>query len=120
MTTSNLLRRVQRLEGGCAEKRWPVMVWMMAHVESSRRQTLGIHERIVADWYRDFNGIVWARERVTTDAEDVGLRCEPGGFLPGVIQELHANCEFRDRGPCTICARLDRDHARSQTCLVES
>lgn len=107
--TGNIVRRLNRLENRylkVPQQRWPAMLWIMHPIESVRRQRLGIGERIVDDWYKDFNGVVWVRERITSDPDDEGQRCKPGGVLQDVIQELHEKCAFRDRGGCMSCTEL--------------
>lgn len=106
--TKTLSQRLLRLETHFqSTPRWPVMLWMMGQIERSRRKALAPNERIVQDWYRDFYDIVWARERITTDPADGGQRCERGGYLEGVIREIHETCEFREDGGCMNCVGLD-------------
>jgi hypothetical protein len=61
----------------------------MHRLEAERKQALATDERIVVDWYRDFYGVVWGRERFRNTPGDEGRCCEPGGYLPDVIRELH-------------------------------
>jgi len=89
------------------------MVWMMDAVDEGVRAAMGPGERIVVDWYRDLYGVVWARERITTDPTDQGQRCERGGYLLNVIRELHETCELRERGGCGTCLGLNLDTATS-------
>ena len=112
-----LLRRVERLERRTPhEPRWPTMVWMMDPLDQGIRAALAPGERIVDDWYRDLYGVVWARERITTNPTDQGQRCEKGGHLLNVIRELHKTCELRERGGCWTCSglKLDADDSPNQ------
>jgi hypothetical protein len=107
----NLLRRLARLERWTPPEgpRWPTMVWMMNPMDEGARAALAPGERIVDDWYRDLYGVVWARERITTDPSDPGRRCERGGHLLDVIRELHETCELRESGGCGTCSGLNLD-----------
>jgi len=106
----DLLRRVERLERQIPhEPRWPTMLWMMDPIDQEVRAALAPGERIVDDWYRDMRGVVWARERITTDPTDHDQRCEKDGHLLDVIRELHETCELRERGGCGNCMGLNLD-----------
>ena len=84
--------------------RWPLMLWNMHPLPKERIEKLAANERVVNDWYRDVaGGIVWSRERITTDPDDCGRRCEPGGYLIDVLQEIHRDCWHRTKGVCRAC-----------------
>jgi hypothetical protein len=65
---------------------------------------LACGERVVEDWFRDCGPIAWARERVTTEKEDGGRRCPPGGYLLDVLEDFHEHCPWRNgSGVCQMC-----------------
>ena len=73
-------------------------------VERNQEGELAPDERVVQDWFRDCGSIVWACERVTTETEDVGRRCPPGGYLLDVLEHFHEHCPWRKRtGVCQMC-----------------
>ena len=104
--SSSLARRLRRLEVRVPEEAtWPMWVWILVNVREQEQITVGPGERLVEDWYRDDNGVVSARLRVTADPQDEGRRCEPNGYLADVIRELHSACVHRaeGRGVCMKC-----------------
>jgi hypothetical protein len=104
----DLMRRLKRLESRLEEVNCRVvLVWITHRVENARREALADNERIVRDLYREVRQCGSARERITTDPTDEGRECAPGGYLEDVIRELHENCEYRDRGGCQDCHRLE-------------
>src|SRR5437867_4025131 len=100
------LHRLERLKGQLIRPsaRWPLMLWSMRPLPKERTANLPANERVVHDWYRDVRGIVWTRERITTDPDDHGRKCEPGGYLADVLQQIHRDCEYRSEGSCRACA----------------
>jgi hypothetical protein len=61
-------------------------------------------QRFVLDCYRNQEGFVEARQRVTEDPNDDGRQCQPGGYLLDVIRKLHAECIHRESaGHCSTC-----------------
>lgn len=103
----DLLRRIQRLEAGFrSNEPWPSLVVVVRSIESEQRNQLTAGERIVQDWFRNDNHLVLARERVTTEADDMGRRCGANSYLAEVIRELHNTCEYKERS-CSICQGLD-------------
>jgi len=98
-----LERRLARLEQRLGPIDLPGFVVVVKATYRKQRDSLAPDERIVHDWFRRDNGYVLARERSTANPDDEGQRCEPGGCLMAVIQELHETCEFREGG-CRICA----------------
>jgi hypothetical protein len=101
--TRSLLRRVDKLEALYAR---PTLVHSPLEMLVGREQesALAPGERVVEDWFRDCGSMVWARERLTTDTEDVGRRCPPGGYLLDVLEDFHAQCPWRTRtGVCRMC-----------------
>jgi hypothetical protein len=100
--TRSLLRRFDKLEALYARPtlvRSP-LVMLVGH---EQEPALAPGERVVADWFRDCGSIVWARERVTTETEDVSRRCPPGGYLLDMLEEFHNQCPWRTRtGVCQI------------------
>jgi hypothetical protein len=104
-----LKKRLERLERQtplAVAIRWPLMLWNMRPLPQERIEKLAANERVVDDWYRDVvGGIVWSRERITTDPYDCGRRCEPGGYLIDVLEEIHQDCWHRmQHGVCRACA----------------
>jgi hypothetical protein len=99
----DLVRRLARLEESCAQTQVsPVPLVLLLGAECER--PLGPGEYIVMDWFRDSGSILFARERTTADCADAGRRCQPGGHLGDVVEELHADCEWRRTiGSCPIC-----------------
>ncbi len=100
------LDRLERRRAGLAAPaaRWPLMVWNMCPLPNESTRNLVGNERIDHDWYRDVCGIVSTRERITTDPEDKVRKCEPGGYLADVLQEIHRDCAYRSVGCCRACA----------------
>jgi hypothetical protein len=98
------LERLERLTTQPPADRWPVMVWNMYPLPKGEIEQLAPNERVVNDWYRDLGGIVWSRERITTDPDDCGRRCEPDGYLIDALQEIHRDCWYRTQGVCRSCA----------------
>jgi hypothetical protein len=99
-----LISRIELLEAEMIPK--PVDPWMfISHpIAEERRRNLEPGERIVLDYFRHAGLLIHAAERVTTDPQDHGRRCEPEGFLEEVIRELHEDCYFRGRGgSCNCC-----------------
>jgi hypothetical protein len=100
----NLIRRLEKLEG----QRQPCEIgarWVSRDPDD--RTGLAENERIVYDVYRQEGLWCSTRERITTDPNDEGRRCPPGGYLEDVIRELHEECEWRDKGCCEICSGLE-------------
>ncbi len=67
---------------------WVFVNWIPAE----GRNSLTSGERIVRDWSRRKNGDFYARERITKDPADTGLRCELPSDLAARIQ--HREDEF--------------------------
>jgi hypothetical protein len=76
------------------------MVFVVHALSPHSEENLAPGERIVLDYYRHCGLLIEARERITTDNGDEGLRCEPEGHLEDVIRELHADCYWRKGGSC--------------------
>jgi hypothetical protein len=81
----DLLRRICRLEARATQYyRGPVrLVWLCGKIDYERLATLARGERVVRDWC-ERGDMLWARDRITTDPDDVGKRCEL--HLPGETQ----------------------------------
>jgi hypothetical protein len=101
--THRLMRRIGKLEALYAAPkaaRSPLVIL----VEREQEGELAPGERAVEDWFRDSGSIVWARERVTTETEDVGRRCPPGGYLLDPLEDFHEHCPWRKTtGVCQMC-----------------
>jgi len=100
MTMTKTLRRIELLEQHCLSQtdlgpRFTIVVHC-----PPQETTLRNGERAVLDIYRASGFVEWARERITTDPNDHGQSCQPGGFLLPVIEELHHSCEYRLRNEC--------------------
>ena len=94
------------------------MVWMMHALAPEVKANLGDSERIVGDVFRDFNGIGWAAERITSDPNDNGRDPEPGGYLEDVIREIHQTCSHRDcMEGCRVC---EGTPVAKELCVIES
>lgn len=104
---TDLLRRVERLEGLLARASCPVLLWVDSGPNDVRFGSLGPDERMVYDIYRIDGSWGEARRRITTDPSDHGRRCEPGGCLEDVIRDIHETCERRDHGECETCAGFE-------------
>ena len=99
-----LWRRLDRLESQINPEGPPSAVFIMHPIPEEKRNNLAPGERIVLDHYRQTGFLISAAERVTTDPADCGGKCEPGGYLEDVIQRLHAQCYWRERGgSCNSC-----------------
>jgi hypothetical protein len=98
---AGMKRRLERLERattrGLAD-RWPLTLWNMYPLPKEMNEKLAANERVVSDWFRDLKGIVWTRERIASDPDDCGRRCEPGDYLTDVLQEIHRDCPYRTQG----------------------
>jgi hypothetical protein len=101
--TRSLVKRVQRLEAlDAAPKRIDAPFVML--LEGEQERTLAPGEHVVEDWFRDCGPIVWARERVTSETDDRGRRCPPGGYLLDVLEVFHEACPWREKtGVCQMC-----------------
>jgi hypothetical protein len=101
--TRRLIKRIGKLEALYATSKL-VRSPLVMLVERNQQAELAPGERVVEDWFCDCGSIVWARERVTTETEDVGRRCPPGGYLLDVLQHFHEHCPWRKRtGVCQMC-----------------
>jgi hypothetical protein len=100
-----LILRIELLEARMIPKPVDPWVFVSCPITEERRRNLEPGEKVVLDYFRHSGGLlIYAAERVTTDAKDYGRRCEPGGFLEDVIRELHEECDFRERdGCCKTC-----------------
>jgi hypothetical protein len=101
--TRSFIKRISKLEALYATSKLPRSPLVML-VERNQKGGLAPGERVVEDWFRDCGSIVWGRERVATETEDVGRRCPPGGYLLDVLQHFHEHCPWRKRtGVCQMC-----------------
>jgi hypothetical protein len=101
--TRNLISRIGKLEALYAPPKL-VRSPLVMLVEREQEGELARGERVVEDWFRDCGPIVWARERVTTETEDGGRRCPPGGYLLDVLETFHEHCPWRSStGVCQMC-----------------
>ena len=99
----SLIKRIGKLEALYATSK-RVRSPLVMLVERNQEGELAPGERVVQDWFRDCGSIVWARERATTETEDVGRRCPPGGYLLDVLEHFHEHCPWRQRtGVCQMC-----------------
>ena len=103
-TNAKLCSRLEHLEARRTPKQTVCLVFVWRWIPKDRRENLAPGERIVQDHYRQCGQLINARQRITTDPDDHGRRCEPEGYLEDVIQELHKNCWYRERGgSCLTC-----------------
>jgi hypothetical protein len=103
----DLARRLARLEACIGRgNRGPVKLCYVDPIDEARREALAANERIVEDWYDDRDGVLWTRERITTDPNDEGQRCPPGGCLEEIMRELHPGWESDNE--CASSRRLDQ------------
>jgi hypothetical protein len=103
--TLSLIKRISKLEAAYTTPKL-VRSPLVMLVGREQEGALAPGERVVEDWFRDCGSIVRARERVMTDAEDVGRRCPPGGYLLDVLEDFHDHCPWRTRtGACQMCER---------------
>jgi hypothetical protein len=101
--TRSLIQRIGKLEALYATPK-RVRSPLVMLVEREPEHELGPGERLVEDWFRDLGSMVWARARVTTETEDIGRRCPPGGYLLDVLEDFHKHCPWRRRtGVCQMC-----------------
>src|SRR5437868_6030821 len=101
--TRSFIRRIGKLEALYAAPK-TVRSPLVILVEREQERELASDERTVLDWFRDCGPIVWARERVTTETEDAGRRCPPGGYLLDVLEDFHKHCPWRNSsGVCQMC-----------------
>jgi len=101
--TRTLIRRIGKLESLYAAPKL-VRSPLVMLVELEQQGELERGERVVEDWFRDCGPMVWARERVTTETEDGGRRCPPGGYLLDVLENFHEHCSWRSStGICQMC-----------------
>jgi hypothetical protein len=101
--THSLIRRIGNLENLYTAAKL-VRSPLVMLVEREQEGELARGERVVEDWFRDCGPIVWARERVTTETEDGGRRCPPGGYLLDVLETFHEHCPWRSStGVCQMC-----------------
>jgi hypothetical protein len=101
----DLLRRLEKMEQHFAPKRQPVVpVWLRHAIDAARRNALAPNERLVSDVYRITGLVGEARQRITTDLDDKGRKCDRDGYLEDVIRELHEQCEWRDKGGVATAA----------------
>ena len=79
---SDLLRRIRRLEGHTTQHKWPVkLYYICGKIDDEQRAALAPGERVVRDWCACRN-MLWARDRITMDPDDVGQRCGNRDDLP--------------------------------------
>ena len=97
-----LLRRIEALERKLLWRKSVPPLVVVYRLDPER--TLGPNERIVEDWFEDHNNLITARERITSDPEDVGRRCPRNGCLEDVKRgmEEELRCDLRQEGPSTI------------------
>lgn len=101
--TRSLMKRIGKLEALYVTPKL-VRSPLVMLVDSEQKHELAPGERVVEDWFRDCGSIVWARERVTTQTEDVGRRCPAGGYFPDLLEEFHEHCPWRNTtGLCRMC-----------------
>jgi hypothetical protein len=101
--TRSLHTRIDRLEARYSASKLLRSPLVML-VEREQEGELAPGERVVEDWFRDCGPIVWARQRVSTETEDGGRRCMPGGYLLDVLEKIHEHCPWRIRtGVCQMC-----------------
>ena len=82
---------------GHRRKKVPPLV-VVRLVRTRGRESLACGERVVRDWSRDGKWEFHARERITSDPADHGLRCEPGGRLENDIRLVEQSFEL-ESGP---------------------
>ena len=105
--TRSFKRRIGRLEAFVRPPkppRSPLVMLVEPEPEPEPERELAPGERVIEDWFRESGPLIWARERVTTSAEEGGRRCPPGGYLPDVLESFHKRCPYRQTiGACRMC-----------------
>jgi hypothetical protein len=113
---SDLLRRICRLEAGVAQQmRGPVrLAYTLGRITDEQRAALAPGERVVKDWCACSN-MLFVRDRITTDPDDMGQRCGNRAELPDEDQPRSG--ESDDAGDQQVCwhdeERKRRETARS-------
>jgi L-ascorbate metabolism protein UlaG (beta-lactamase superfamily) len=101
---TKLLTRLAQLEVKLAPQICPNYIYIAEELPDERVYNLAPGERIVFDGYRHRGLLIDARNRITTDPKDLGRRCEPGGYLLDIVEEIHSGCCYRDQpGYCNTC-----------------
>ena len=101
MSHLSLARRVGRLEAQHARPVHREPLVMLVDISSSDPRADGI---VVLDVFRNSGSVCWARERLACHPDDTGDRCEPGGYLPDVLHEIHESCPWsKNPGVCRLC-----------------
>jgi hypothetical protein len=101
---AKLLTRLVQLECRMAQRICPDYFIVTMEIPENKLDSLPDGDRIVLDCYRQDGHLVEARQRITSDPKDQGRRCDPGGYLLDVIEELHSSCHFRENpGHCGVC-----------------
>jgi hypothetical protein len=104
MSTRSLTMRLAALEARDLSATVGLLPFVVC-IESVDRSALAASERIVTDRFRDTGKVVWARERVTTEAQDAGRVCPAGGFDEPILVAEHVHCYWRTKtGSCQLCA----------------
>jgi hypothetical protein len=82
----DLMLRLNKLEHRLTTKRtWPGILLVTERIDRERLMTLAEGERVVLDWYQCSHpgvGFLWARERIATNASDLGSNM-PAGPVSG-------------------------------------
>jgi hypothetical protein len=101
MRNLSLARRIARLEVQCARPVHREPLVMLVDFAGPNSKLDG---KVVLDLFRNSGSVCWAKERLAVHPEDTGNRCEPGGYLPDVLLEIHESCPWhQEPGGCRLC-----------------
>jgi hypothetical protein len=104
MRLRQLDRRVRLLEATVAGRAIHNPLLILVDLPGPHRK-LGVNEHVVIDRFRDTGRVVWGQERITSDPDDDGRTCEPGGYILGLLERFHQTCHWRTvSGTCRMCA----------------
>ena len=108
---AQLCRRLGQLQAQMTPQQIHSTVFIWHWIPKERRENLAPGERIVLDHYRRSGCAISALQRITTDPNDQGRRCEPGGYIEDIIQRLHQACPLREtHGSCRTCEGTPAAH----------
>jgi hypothetical protein len=119
----NIENRLRKLEAKRNPPNKPVVVGLATvthRLPWERIQNLAAGEHMVIDWYRHLNGVSWGRQRISADPADHGRRCQQGGYLVDVMQELHLACPHHEgTGWCSTCRGTSITECRESEAKIE-
>jgi len=104
MRLRQLDRRVRLLEAAltCRAVHHPLLILVESAVSPRK---LRVNEHLVIDRFRDTGNVVWGQERITSNPNDDGNSCKPGGCIEVLLKRFHQTCYWRTvSGTCRMCA----------------